>query len=266
MVGGCPVKAVGSGGGEDLDLVGLVEVKRGGRRLTALVGGRHRIGRQSERVLAPRVVEDRGQHLAVLVHRARRHAGAVVLAQELRHLRGRDLRGRPIAERLHHAAAALAPAALVWRARLDELRPVAADRRRPGALHVLEPIEPVGGHLAERHRTLARRLLLAGPTLHLIHVLRDELRHPHRRALLVVPAVRYSTAAAMPSDDAVADDPGWPDTALHLAAVVSPLRLVEGRASSSDTDDEGAGWEASDKLHTAARVPPSNGQGTAQGR
>jgi hypothetical protein len=129
---------------------------------------------------------------------------------------------------------------------------------------VLEPVELVRSDFAERHRSVARRLLIASATLNLVGVLGDELRHPYGRALLVVPAVGHSPAAAVPFAGANTDDPGGPDAALHWWPSCRHFASKKSAPAAPTRTTKGAGWEASDKPHIAARVPPSNGQATAQ--
>ena len=111
--------------------------------------------RQREGVRAARVVEDRRQDLAVLVHVARRQALVVERAQEGADVARRDLGGGSIAERGHDAAAALpVPRAcgVPGSARIER-RSRSVDGR---VRDVLVPVQPVRGDLAEGDGPLAR--------------------------------------------------------------------------------------------------------------
>lgn len=107
---GLAVRPVLARAGERLDLLHLVVVERRRRRLPALVGAEHRVLRKLEGVGATAVGENRSDHLAVLVHVARRQALAVERAQEPAHLDRRELVGRTIPERLHDPSGARAGA------------------------------------------------------------------------------------------------------------------------------------------------------------
>jgi hypothetical protein len=78
----------------------------------------------------------------VFVDAARADALARVCDEQRLDVRRRHFRGRHVAERGSDAADRLAATAAVRRARLREHRTVVAQRRRLGALHELDVLEP----------------------------------------------------------------------------------------------------------------------------
>ena len=138
------VSASLGGAGDRLDLLGLVEVEYGRRRLASFGRGRRGIERESVCVLAHAIAVDRADHLAVLVDGPRGGAGLVEATEVLRYIPRRDRVHGPVPERGHQQPGRATRTAPVRLAGLGEQPAVVPQRRGLRALLVLEVLHPLG--------------------------------------------------------------------------------------------------------------------------
>ncbi len=133
-----------------------------------------------------------------------------------------------VAERGQNPSRVAPVTTLVRRSRLGEQVAVVEQRRRLHALLALEVVKPLDRELTHRDPALVARahLILSGGRN--LVVLRDELRHAHRRPLLVVPAVRDAPTPRNPAAAWSRVEPCGADAPLDLPAGAPPLRLEEG--------------------------------------
>lgn len=181
----------------------------------------------------------------MLVDVARRQALAIEFPQEAADLRSRDVFGRAVAERSHDPPGARPRAAAVLDPWLAQQVAVVLDRRGLRAAHLGDPLQPLGGELADGD--LAVGLLM--PALRLALELVGEVIHRRVcgevRGSLVEPALWAAPATLAPCAVSVVLLPCESEPALlqpprPLAEAVAPLcvPIRAAAGASPDSDDE----------------------------
>lgn len=209
------VEACSGGFRDHADLLGLEGLHRTRAFLWPLGCARDRVVAKAEGVLAPRVLEDRVQDLAMNADRAGADGLAVERGQEGTNVLGRDRGELATAERTHDPRSSLLAATCLWR---GEHRPVAIEGGGLGPLLELEVLQPDLDRVLEARLAHPRSDLLFGFDL-LDHL-------AYHRIGGAPPGSALAVFSSRPLRPALARSP---QPALPLRSrCVSPLHFVEG--------------------------------------